>query len=177
MNASKSQQVAALRAGTAADLESCLRLWVDACTARDGRAHDGVAARARPKFGQAECWIIAEDVGSKLVGFVLATVAGSGMPTDPPDAPVIGLLAVAPAAQGHGIASALLACAEHGLARLDHNESVLHVLTDNHAAVRSYLRNGWLPRGEPFEHALLKRPTQTYVRRLRSRATDGSPTP
>jgi ribosomal protein S18 acetylase RimI-like enzyme len=177
MNASKPRQAAILRAGTLADLENCLRLWVDACTARDGRAVDGVAARARPKFERAECWIVAEDAASKLVGFVLATVPGSGIPTDPPDAPVIGLLAVAPAAQGHGLGRVLLNSAEQDLTRRGHTQSVLHVLSDNHAAVRSYLRNGWLPYGEPFEHSLLKRPTQTYVRQLRAPGTDRPPAP
>lgn len=176
MNTSKPRTTAKFRAGSPADLEGCLGLWVEACTARDGRAIDGVAARARAKFERAECWIVAEDADHELVGFVLATAGSSGMPTDPPDAPVIGLLAVAPAAQGHRLGSALLARAEQDLAGRGHTRSVLHVLTDNHPAVHAYLRSGWLPHGEPFEHALLKRPTQTYVRRLHPLATDISAT-
>lgn len=42
----------------------------------------------------------------------------------------------------------------------------LHVLTDNHAAVKLYESLGWEPYGQPFEHSLLKRATQTYVVRL-----------
>jgi hypothetical protein len=49
------------------------------------------------------------------------------------------------------------------LARHGHERSVLHVLAGNHSAVQLYASQGWQPLGEPFQHSLLKRPTQTYV--------------
>ncbi|WP_369831281.1 MULTISPECIES: GNAT family N-acetyltransferase [Cryobacterium] len=61
------------------------------------------AERAQPKFDDSECWIVAEDTATGIVGFGLATKPGSGLVRDPPAAPVIGLLAVAPDAQGRGL--------------------------------------------------------------------------
>jgi len=88
------------------------------------------------------------------------------MPGDPGDAPVVGLLAVAPGAQGRGVASALMDAIAADLALKGHARSVLHVLLDNLAAVRLYASKGWRPMGDAFQHTLLKRPTQTFVREL-----------
>ena len=151
------------RNGTAADAAECVSLWVEACASRDGVAVPGVAERARPKFDRAQCWIMVEDPAIGILGFVLATKPGSGLPADPPDAPVVGLLAVAAEAQGRGLGGALLVAEAAELARHGHERSVLHVLADNHSAVRLYASKGWQPLGEPFQHALLKRPTQTYA--------------
>jgi ribosomal protein S18 acetylase RimI-like enzyme len=155
------------RQGTATDVAVCVSLWIEACAVRDGGSVTGVADRARPKFERAESWIVAEhrDVGA--VGFVLATVSGSGLPTDPPDAPVVALLAVAPSTQGRGVGGELLSTVAADLARGGNARAVLHVLADNHSAVRLYESQGWQPLGKPFEHSLLKRPTQTYVLKLR----------
>ena len=151
------------RSGTAEDAAACVSLWVAACVARDGEAVDGVAERARLKFNNSECWIVAEDPDTGLVGFVLATKPGSGLAGDPPDSPVIGLLAVGPGAQGRGLGGALLTGATAALARQGHERSVLHVLADHHGAVHLYEKNGWRPLGEQFQHSLLGRPSQTYV--------------
>jgi GNAT superfamily N-acetyltransferase len=152
-----------LRAGTPADTARCLALWVDACAVRDGVAIAGVEERARPKFDRAERWIVAEEPDAGIVGFVLATTPGSGLPGDPPDAPVVGLIAVAPAVQARRLGGALMDAMAQGLARSGHQRAVLHVLIDNHPAVRLYAVNGWQPLGEPYQHSLLNRPTQTFV--------------
>ena len=59
------------RDGTAEDAEECVSLWVGACATRDGAAVVGVAERARPKFDDSECWIVAEDAFLEIVGFRL----------------------------------------------------------------------------------------------------------
>lgn len=158
------------RQGVAVDAAACVSLWVEACAARDGQAVTGVADRARPKFDRAESWIVADGEGVGVVGFVLSTAAGSGLPSDPPGAPVIGLLAVAPSAQGRGVGANLVSAVAVDLARGGHAHAVLHVLIDNHSAIRLYAGQGWQPLGKPFEHSLLKRPTQTYVLKLRPSA-------
>jgi len=154
------------RDGATADLEECLALWVDACFSRDGAAVVGVAERARPKFDDSECWIVAEDTSAEIIGFGLATKPGSGLMGDPPDAPVIGLLAVAPDAQGRGLGANLLRALTTELALRGYVQSVLHVLADHHTAVHLYEKMGWGQLGEPFQHSLLRRPTQAYVRDL-----------
>ncbi|WP_411722327.1 N-acetyltransferase family protein [Mycetocola sp.] len=131
------------RDGTANDVEVCLALWVTVCAVRDGEAISGVAERARPKFEDPECWILVEQPATGSLGFVLAIKPGNGLPTDPPDAPVVALLAVAPAAQGSGLGGMLLSAVAVELARRNHRRSVLHVLAENHTAVRLYERKGW----------------------------------
>lgn len=153
----------AFRDGAANDMQGCLALWVAACAVRDGETIGGVAERARAKFEDPECWILIEQRAVGCLGFVLATRPGSGLPTDPPGAPVVALLAVRPAAQGNGLGAILLSAVAIELARRDHRRAVLHVLAENHTAVRLYERKGWRALGEPFQHSLLKRPTQTYV--------------
>ena len=155
-----------LRTGTPTDTATCLALWIEACATRDGVAIAGVADRARPKFNNAETWIVADSTDDGILGFVLATTPGRGLPGDPPDAPVVGLIAVAPRAQGRGLGSDLMTAVADDLARAGHKRAVLHVLTDNHSAVRLYAGAGWRPLGTLFEHTLLKRPTQTYVLEL-----------
>ena len=157
-----------LRPATSADVGACVALWVAACADRDGQAFPGVAERARPKFGRSISWFVAEQVDGTLGGFVLATVRGSGLPSDPVDAAVLGLLAVAPAAQGQGLARALIRHVTDQLAELGHPRVVLHALLDNVAALRLYDSEGWEAVGEPFEHSLLGRPMQTYGRDLRT---------
>lgn len=154
--------VHALRCAVPADLEACLTVWVAACAARDGQAFDGVAERARPKFGAGVVWLVADGVD----GFVLATPPGSGLPADPPDAPVLGLLATRPGAQARGLGRALLREATARLALLGYQRAVLHALLDNVAAVGLYESEGWVAAGDPFEHSLLKRPTQRFDRLL-----------
>ena len=151
------------RDGTSADTPGCLALWVDACLARDGAAVVGVAERARAKFDDSECWIVAEDISSAIVGFGLATRPGSGLASDPPTSPVIGLLAVAPGAQGRGLGAHLLMTLTTALALRGYGSSVLHVLADHQAAVHLYEKLGWTQYGEPFQHSLLQRPAQAYV--------------
>ena len=151
-----------LREGTGADIAACVSLWVEACATRDGRSVAGVAGRARPKFDHVEAWILAAHPEFGVLGFVLATPPGSGRPLDPADAPVIGLLAVASAFQGHGLGGTLLEAMIDALGQLGYPRAVLHVLADNHSAVRLYSSKGWRPEGAPFQHSLLKRPTQTY---------------
>jgi GNAT superfamily N-acetyltransferase len=88
--------------------------------------------------------------------------------SDPTDAAVLGLLAVAPAAQGRGLARALIRHVTDQLAELGHTRVVLHALLDNAAALHLYESEGWEAIGEPFEHSLLGRPMRTYERDLRA---------
>lgn len=154
-----------LRCAVAADLEACLAIWVAACAARDGQAFAGVAERARPKFDAGVVWLVADGVDG-VDGFVLATRPGSGLPADPPDAPVLGLLATRPGAQARGLGRALLREATARLGSLGHERAVLHALLDNVAAVGLYESEGWAAAGEPFEHSLLKRPSHRFERVL-----------
>ena len=132
-------------------------------------------------FGNSECWIVAEEAPAALVGFVLATKPGSGLASDPPDSPAIGMLAVPPGSQGRGLGGGLLTGATAALARNGHERSVLHVLADHYATVHLYEKSGWRPLGEPFQHSLLGRASQTYVLDLDlpvsdSRTAKGGPT-
>lgn len=152
-----------IRTGTGSDVDACVALWVEACAVRDGRAVAGVAERARPKFDRAESWIVSTSQDGTVTGFTIATAPGSGIATDPVDASVVGLLAVAPAAQGSGLGAQLLAAVMADLARRGQGRAVLHVLVDNRSAVRLYESQGWVPWGEPFPHVLLGLPVQTYT--------------
>lgn len=154
-----------LRAGTPSDIEQCVALWVDACAVRDGRPIDGIADRARPKFERSIGWIIAFS-GEQVEGFVLATAPGSGMPTDPPHAAVVGLLAVSPRRQAHGVGRTLLQAITRQLAEAGYGQAVLHALLDNQPALGLYQSEGWRPVGDAYEHSLLKRPMRTYSRVL-----------
>lgn len=154
-----------VQAPSPADLESCLAIWAKACENRDGEAVPGVVERARSKFDRAQLWLVAE-TPSGIHGFALITKPGSGRPTDPPESPVLGLLAVSPASQGQEIGRHLLSTAMDLVRRSGSPHLALHVLTDNHAAVKLYESLGWESYGQPFEHSLLKRATQTYVVRL-----------
>lgn len=157
----------ALRSGESIDSESCVEIWVAACAARDGQAYQGVADRARAKFHKSSVWIVADN-GQNIDGFVLATGPGSGIPTDPPDAAVIGLLAVAPAHQTQGLGRALLRAATDDLTQLGYKKAVLHALVDNAPAVQLYESEGWIAVGSEYEHSLLKRPLRTFGRSLKT---------
>lgn len=157
-----------MRPGAAADVEACVAVWVAACAARDGRAVDGVAERARPKFDAAVVWLVVDgsDGSDGIDGFVLATRPGSGLTGDPADAAVLGLLATRPGAQSRGLGRSLLRTATRELAARGHERVVLHALLDDVGAVRLYESEGWTPAGVPFEHSLLKRPVQRFERVL-----------
>lgn len=155
-----------LRVGTPADTDSCVALWVASCAERDGRAIAGVAERARPKFDRASALIIADGDDGRPAGFALVTEPGSGEAADPPEAVLLSLLAVDPAAQGVGLGGRLLRAAMEQSRADGFAEAVLHVLTENTAAIRLYEAAGWVKLGAPVEHSLLRRPTQTYVCRL-----------
>lgn len=156
----------ALRVGTTADVVPCVALWVEACAVRDGRAVPGVAERARPKFDRAESWIVSTGPDGAVTGFTIATAPGSGIASDPVDASVVGLLAVAPTAQGGGLGGRLLAAVTADLADRGRVRAVLHVLLSNRPAVRLYESHGWVPWGDAFPHVLLGLPVQTYTRDL-----------
>lgn len=166
----------ALRPGVASDIEGCVGLWVAACAERDGRAFDGVADRARPKFEKSVGWLVAATAGN-VGGFVLATGPGSGMPTDPKDAAVVGLLAVAPEQQTRGLGRVLLRAITDQLSSSGYSEAVLHALIDNALAVRLYQSEGWEAVGDEYEHSLLKRPLRTFARSLQRNDRGESPAP
>jgi len=146
-------------------LEACVELWVQACAVRDGHRATGVAERERTKFANSAAWLVSER-NAQINGFALATLPGSGSPNDPAHAAVLGLLAVDPAAQGGGLGRRLLRAITTELANHGYQEAVLHVLTDNTGAVRLYESEGWQRHGEPFDHTLLHRPSQSYIRQF-----------
>ncbi|UFS60819.1 GNAT family N-acetyltransferase [Subtercola endophyticus] len=152
-----------LRPADLGDRTECVALWVQACAERDGQAYPGVAERAAPKFDDRVAWIVAEHPAGEIVGFALATKPGSADQSDPPAAAVLGLLAVDPHVQMAGLGRKLLAKITGELADLGFEQAVLHVLSENTAAIRLYESAGWMPVGPPIEHSLLKRPSQTYV--------------
>ena len=156
-----------IRPGTPADVDACVAVWVAAGAHRDGRRVPGVAERARAKFDKVAAWLIAERSDGTVAAFALATTPGSGNPTDPPDAVVLGLLAVAPEDQGSGLGRRLVSDITSVLSAAGFQQAVLHALIDNSAAVRLYEDTGWVAYQPPFEHSLLKRPMQTYLRALR----------
>lgn len=151
-----------IRNATQDEVGPCVDVWLRACAARDGKTAPGVAERAEAKFLKKTAWLVAEHDG-QIQGFALATEAGSGGKSDPVDAAVLGLVAVAPEAQGAGLGRQLLRAIETDLASLGYRQIVLHVLADNAVAVRLYESEGWKRQGEPFDHTLLHRPTQSYV--------------
>lgn len=161
--------------GAAADVESCVALWVAAVAAREGgTAPEGTAERCRAKFAHhpVSFAVARPDEGDErlggfgLDGFGLVTAPGNGRSTDPPDAAYLGLLGVAPDAQGRGIGGRLL---DHLVsdARDDGQAAlVLHVLASNTPAVRLYESRGWRALGEPFAHPLTGAATLTYELRF-----------
>ncbi|KQO60021.1 GNAT family N-acetyltransferase [Curtobacterium sp. Leaf261] len=157
---------AVIRVSGRADLDACVALWVAACADRDGRAIDGVADRARPKFEDRVLWLTAWQ-GARLDGFLLATEPGSGMPTDPDGAVVVALLAVAPGHQTRGLGRALLRSATDSLAGLGYEHAVLHALEENVVATHLYRSEGWEALGPTRTHSLLGRPVRTFTRSLR----------
>lgn len=144
------------------DVARCINLWVRACAARDGEVLAGVAERAEQKFSKRASWLVAERNGH-IEGFALATKPGTGATSDPADAAVLGLLAVNPEVQGAGLGRQLLRAIETSLEGLGYRQAVLHVLADNAAAVQLYESEGWKRHGDPFDHSLLHRPSQSYV--------------
>ncbi|MFC4241815.1 GNAT family N-acetyltransferase [Gryllotalpicola reticulitermitis] len=144
------------------EIDPCVSLSVRACAARDGEPVAGVGERAEAKFSIQVSWLVADRSGQPE-GFALATKAGTGAAGDPVDAAVLGLLVVSPEVQGVGLGRQLLRAIEASLSSLGYHRAVLHVLADNAAAVRLYESEGWRRHGEPFEHSLLHRPSQSYV--------------
>lgn len=144
---------------------SACRFGLQRVRVRDGQAFEGVADRARPKFDHSIGWLLAVSAG-QIDGFVLATRPGSGMPTDPPDAAVVSLLAVAPGEQTRRLGRTLLRAVTRHLNASGYARAVLHALVDNRPAVRLYESEGWQPVGEEYEHTLHKRPVRTYEWRL-----------
>lgn len=153
-----------IAAGSADDHAACIRLWLDALAARDGHpAVDGTAERCAGKFANdTVSFRVARD-GGALAGFVLATVPGTGAPTDPPDAAYLALLAVGPSHQGAGLGARLLDAATRDARDAGHTALVLHVLTSNAAAVRLYTSRGWVARGAAHAHPLSGETSQTYT--------------
>ncbi|WP_165759636.1 GNAT family N-acetyltransferase [Rathayibacter oskolensis] len=155
-----------LRPGTRDDHDDCVRLWLAALEARDGRAPvPGTDDRARAKLAApAVCFVVAER-GGPIDGFVLVSTPGSGFADDPPGAAYLSLLAVHPSAQGRGLARRLLAAAERDAAAVA-DEAVLHVLVGNRAARSLYRAAGWREEGAEFPHPLSAAPVITLRRLL-----------
>ncbi|GAA1441408.1 GNAT family N-acetyltransferase [Leifsonia poae] len=151
--------------GTADDVGACVAVWLSAVEARDGHpAVAGTTERCLAKFERPRvAFVVARTAGSELAGFGLVTAPGGGAATDPPGAAYLALLAVAPAAARHGIGGAILDALVAGSAAAGHDELVLHVLTDNTAAVGLYTSRGWRAYGDGHAHPLTGAASQTYV--------------
>jgi ribosomal-protein-alanine N-acetyltransferase len=140
---------------------ACVALWVAAVADRDGAPRsDAVRARAHEKFAaERVALVVADDDGSPS-GFALVTAPGTG--GAPSDAAYLSLLAVAPAAQGHGLGRRLLAAAVDAAAAAGYDRCELHALDDNAPALALYRSAGFRPVGDPFPHALNGRPTRVW---------------
>ena len=173
--------------GGAADQEACIRLWLDAVAARDGRqAPAGTAERCAAKFaaGTVSFLVVRDsartgdgdgdgdgdehrdrhrDDDDVLAGFVLVTEPGTGAATDPGDAAYLAMLAVAPAFQGAGLGARLLDAATEQARAAGHSALVLHVLASNASAVKLYASRGWAARGPGHAHPLSGELSQTYT--------------
>ncbi|QHC66291.1 GNAT family N-acetyltransferase [Rathayibacter sp. VKM Ac-2759] len=155
-----------LRPGSDHDVDACVRVWIEALAARDGRVPAGTEERARAKLAAPRVsFVVAGDAGT-VDGVVLVSAPGSGFAEDPPHAAYLSLLAVRPSAQGRGLARRLLAAAEREAADVA-DEAVLHVLAGNEAARALYASAGWTPAGEAFPHPLSGAPVIPLRRLLR----------
>ncbi|RKR74567.1 GNAT family N-acetyltransferase [Frondihabitans australicus] len=143
------------------DLESCVGLWLAALETRDGHPPaPETADRCRDKFAQpVVSWRVLRASDDVVRGFGLVTAPGTGRPDDPADAAYLSLLAVDPDLQGGGLGSLLLGGLVDDTRAAGHRRVVLHVITDNTAAMRLYEARGWRPIGQPFAHPLYGRET------------------
>lgn len=140
---------------------ACVALWVAAVADRDGAPpSDAVRARAHEKFAAERVALVVADDGCSPSGFALVTAPGTG--ATPSDAAYLSLLAVAPAAQGHGLGRRLLAAAVDAAAAAGYDRCELHALDDNAPALALYRSAGFRPVGNPFPHALNGRPTRVW---------------
>ncbi|WP_179389553.1 GNAT family N-acetyltransferase [Psychromicrobium silvestre] len=161
-----SAKPAAVRLGTAADIEPCLELWAETVRARDGAEVDPSQLhiqleRARLKFlGAVNAFLVTEDELG-LTGFALA------VPHEPADDGThLALIGTRPRAQGRGVGRALLQeltrfRRESGDRALD-----LRVLTGNSGARRLYQKLGWLEVGKPEPHEVTGKLFQRYELRF-----------
>lgn len=140
---------------------ACIALWVAAVADRDGvPASDAVRARAHEKFAAERVALVVADDGGAPLGFALVTAPGTG--GAPSDGAYLSLLAVAPAAQGHGLGRRLLTAAVDAAAAAGHDRCELHALDDNAPALALYTSAGFRPVGDSFPHALNGRPTRVW---------------
>lgn len=140
---------------------ACVALWVAAVADRDGAPpSDAVRARAHKKFAAERVALVVVDDGGSPSGFALVTAPGTG--GAPSDAAYLSLLAVAPAAQGHGLGRRLLAAAVDAAVAAGYDRCELHALDDNAPALALYRSAGFRPVGDPFPHALNGRPTRVW---------------
>ena len=148
-----------------ADIDACVDLWVEALTARDGvEPPEGTAESCRSKFELPEVsWRVLRGADGRLLGFGVMASPGTGIPTDPPAAAYLALLAVHPVVTGRGFGVRLLTALVEDAEAAGCAAAVLHVRTDNTAAVRLYASTGWRPEGATFLHPLSGKPTQAYV--------------
>ena len=127
--------------------------WTTEADLLEGQRTDPDALAA-PLAGAKDRFILALDE-RELVGSVLVTDEG--------DAAHVGMFAVQPSRQGHGIGSRLLAEAER-VARdeLQRREVRMHVIAQRHELIAWYARRGYAPTGErapfPYGDASVGRP-------------------
>ncbi len=146
------------------DVDACVGLWLRALKERDGRgATAGTAERCRGKLKNSRVSWRVYWSGHTLTGFGLVSEPGSGYPTDPQEAAYLSLIAVDPHAQGAGLGKRILTELVAEATCAGYPSLVLHVMTNNTAAVALYTGQGWLPHGPLLEHPLTKETVQTYV--------------
>ena len=150
--------------GTPSDTEACVQLWLAALEARDGApAVDGTAERCLSKFAVPRVsWRVSRDDDGSILGFGLLAQPGTGGSDGPADAAYLSLLAVDPDTQGRGLGAQLLADLVADARAAGYSSAVLHALVGM-PATGLYVSRGWMPLGEPFDHPLNGRSTQTYV--------------
>lgn len=145
-----------IRAGSlGSDEDSCVRLWLDALAARDGRVDSlAVGVRAREKFTQqiVRFAVLGRDVN----GFALTIDGGEGVAR-------LEMLALEVHASGRGggralLADALLNAGESGYRRFE-----LQVRDGNTRAIKLYESAGLSEVGIGQEHPLGGRPMLTFA--------------
>ncbi|WP_394940304.1 GNAT family N-acetyltransferase [Psychromicrobium sp. YIM B11713] len=151
----------ALRYGGAEDVEACVALWREAILRRDGATADPAGLelqidRLRENFRlPGGILLLAEDSAGQS-GFALLIPQADG------PSGYLSLLAVAPRAQGRGIAQSLLSSFTQARRAAGDRWLVLRVLEDNRAAQQLYRKLGWFPFGPLEPHEVTGKPFQWY---------------
>ena len=122
-------------------IDAATRVWVAATEARDGADHFQTFAWARPRIADAAdaadaVLLTVLDADDTAVAFAVTRSSGPGVA-------ILSFLAVAPTAQGQGVARGLLGEVDRRLRAAGFAAAELWVREGNRAAIGAYERLGW----------------------------------